>query len=168
MAEYDPLGTVAFFRERHRVESATTLRVFAALPFGSLGFAPDPQSSSAGYTAWTIVRCLRLCVDLLRSSTAALSHEAHPEHRNLIAEFSTWSGLLTDGLLGLEQRDWAPDRTVTSNGTTILTQPMGQIFWFFHFDSIHHRGQLSTYLRPLGAKVPSIYGPSGDEVLPRP
>ena len=28
---------------------------------------------------------------------------------------------------------------------------------------IHHRGQLSAYLRPMGAKVPSIYGPSADE-----
>jgi uncharacterized damage-inducible protein DinB len=31
--------------------------------------------------------------------------------------------------------------------------------------SIHHRGQLSAYLRPMGAKVPSIYGPSADESL---
>ncbi len=29
--------------------------------------------------------------------------------------------------------------------------------------SVHHRGQLSSYLRPMGAKVPGIYGPSGDE-----
>jgi len=28
--------------------------------------------------------------------------------------------------------------------------------------SAHHRGQLSAYLRPMGAKVPGIYGPSGD------
>ena len=28
--------------------------------------------------------------------------------------------------------------------------------------TIHHRGQLSTYLRPMGAKVPSLYGPSYD------
>ena len=28
--------------------------------------------------------------------------------------------------------------------------------------SVHHRGQLSAYLRPMGSKVPSIYGPSGD------
>jgi len=29
--------------------------------------------------------------------------------------------------------------------------------------SIHHRGQLSVYLRQTGSKVPSIYGPSADE-----
>jgi uncharacterized damage-inducible protein DinB len=31
----------------------------------------------------------------------------------------------------------------------------------------HHRGQLSAYLRPMGAKVPSIYGPSADEGVPK-
>ena len=30
---------------------------------------------------------------------------------------------------------------------------------------VHHRGQLSAYLRPMGAKVPSIYGPSADDPL---
>ena len=34
--------------------------------------------------------------------------------------------------------------------------------WGFLFDAIHHRGQLTTYLRAMGAKVPSIYGPSAD------
>jgi uncharacterized damage-inducible protein DinB len=31
------------------------------------------------------------------------------------------------------------------------------------YDTIHHRGQLSVYMRLAGARVPSIYGPSGDE-----
>ena len=34
--------------------------------------------------------------------------------------------------------------------------------WGFLFDAIHHRGQLATYIRAMGAKVPSIYGPSAD------
>jgi uncharacterized damage-inducible protein DinB len=45
---------------------------------------------------------------------------------------------------------------------------MGEIrvmdfLWLMLMDSIHHRGQLSVYIRPAGGKVPSIYGPSGDE-----
>jgi uncharacterized damage-inducible protein DinB len=35
--------------------------------------------------------------------------------------------------------------------------------WFIFLDSIHHRGQMSVYLRCAGGKVPSIYGPSADE-----
>ena len=37
------------------------------------------------------------------------------------------------------------------------------ILWSMLMDSVHHRGQFSIYLRLVGAKVPSIYGPSGDE-----
>ena len=35
--------------------------------------------------------------------------------------------------------------------------------WGFLLDAVHHRGQLTTYLRPMGSKVPSIYGPSADD-----
>ncbi|QQS22740.1 hypothetical protein IPM19_03870 [bacterium] len=37
-----------------------------------------------------------------------------------------------------------------------------KMVWGFFFDAIHHRGQLATYLRAMGAKVPPIYGPSAD------
>ncbi len=35
--------------------------------------------------------------------------------------------------------------------------------WSFLFDIVHHRGQITTYLRPMGSTAPQIYGPSGDE-----
>jgi uncharacterized damage-inducible protein DinB len=40
---------------------------------------------------------------------------------------------------------------------------LGDMLFGFMFDAIHHRGQLSSYLRPIGAKVPSIDGPSADD-----
>lgn len=39
---------------------------------------------------------------------------------------------------------------------------MMDMMWGLLFDLIHHRGQLSTFIRPMGGKVPSIYGPSAD------
>jgi uncharacterized damage-inducible protein DinB len=44
-----------------------------------------------------------------------------------------------------------------------MERPTVEFLWDFMFDAIHHRGQLSAYLRPMGAKVPSIYGPSADD-----
>jgi len=41
--------------------------------------------------------------------------------------------------------------------------PVAAYLGFMNNHSIHHRGQLATYLRPMGAKVPSIYGGSYDE-----
>ncbi|HKS76794.1 MAG TPA: DinB family protein, partial [Terriglobales bacterium] len=39
---------------------------------------------------------------------------------------------------------------------------------FLNNHSIHHRGELATYLRPMGSKVPSIYGGSYDEPFQMP
>jgi uncharacterized damage-inducible protein DinB len=44
-----------------------------------------------------------------------------------------------------------------------LQAPAAGIITFALGHSIHHRGQLSSYIRPMGGKVPSIYGPSADE-----
>jgi hypothetical protein len=42
-------------------------------------------------------------------------------------------------------------------------RPAAPMAWSFLFDLVHHRGQLTTYLRPMGSTVPQIYGPSADE-----
>ncbi|MCH7491495.1 MAG: hypothetical protein IID05_12465 [Gemmatimonadetes bacterium] len=44
-----------------------------------------------------------------------------------------------------------------------MSAPTHVLLWEFVLNSIHHRGQLSTYLRPMGGKVPAIYGPSADD-----
>ena len=41
--------------------------------------------------------------------------------------------------------------------------PASPMAWSFLFDIVHHRGQITTYLRPMGSTVPQIYGPSADE-----
>jgi uncharacterized damage-inducible protein DinB len=42
-------------------------------------------------------------------------------------------------------------------------RPVSSVVWGFLFDIIHHRGQLTTYLRPMGSTVPQVYGPTADE-----
>ena len=44
-----------------------------------------------------------------------------------------------------------------------MKMPAVQYLMFALVHMVHHRGQLSTYLRPMGGKVPSIYGGSFDE-----
>ena len=57
------------------------------------------------------------------------------------------------------------DETVTFVTGPGTTGPVGihDMLWFMLLDSVHHRGQLSVYVRMAGGKVPSIYGPSADE-----
>ena len=42
-------------------------------------------------------------------------------------------------------------------------RPASAMAWSFLFDIVHHRGQITTYLRPMGSTVPQVYGPSADE-----
>ncbi len=162
MVDFDPVGTIAFFRERHRVETSTTGAVLHALPAHGLTFKAHSKSSTVGVIAWTIVRCLHLCNRLVEGEAAEVSQQLHPEHHALVAMFETESSTLAEKLAKLGQQQWMEERSVTSGNQLLLRQPLGQILWLFHVDAIHHRGQLSTFLRELGARVPSIYGPSGD------
>lgn len=50
------------------------------------------------------------------------------------------------------------------SGKPLLTIPRSNMLWFFLFDIIHHRGQLSTYIRPMGGKNPAVYGYSFDTI----
>ena len=162
MPGFDPVGTVEFFRERHRVESATTARVLHVIPADMLSYRAHPNSSTAGTTAWTIVRCLEIANRLMSSGSTEVPRTTHPDHATIVAEFHQSAERLQQQLAAIDPTGWLKERKVISNGVVILTQPLGQILWLFLFDGIHHRGQLSTYLRPMGASVPSIYGPSAD------
>lgn len=53
------------------------------------------------------------------------------------------------------------------NGHKIFAAPMTNIFWSFMFDTIHHRGQLSTYYRHMGVRNPAIYGPTAEDMEER-
>ncbi len=162
MADFDPIGTLDFFRERLRVESATTSRLLRALPNDMLSYRWHPESSTVGTTAWTIVRGLMICTQLTENANAEVPQNEVPTYEVLVSEFERQAQALQVSLLHRSQTQWCETRRLTSSHRVLLEQPLGQILWLFLFDGIHHRGQLSTYLRPLGARVPSIYGPSGD------
>ena len=53
---------------------------------------------------------------------------------------------------------------IAMEGKDAIGETAGGLCWLWLFDSIHHRGQLSTHIRPMGGKVPSIYGESYDAI----
>jgi len=62
----------------------------------------------------------------------------------------------------MNEKVWASKAQMYMGSKMVWEAPRGKIIWEFLLDLIHHRGQLSTHLRPMGGKVPSIYGPSAD------
>lgn len=64
----------------------------------------------------------------------------------------------------MSEADWEKPAKLLMNGKVMWQAPVGEAVWGIVFDLIHHRGQLSTHIRPQGGKVPSIYGPSADDM----
>jgi len=152
-----------FFLERQKAEFPVFRRVLKAIPKDELAYKPHDRSPSAEQLVWTLTSELETCLDAIRHNKAEWKFVAPPPLDVMLEKFERWSGELSDAVAQMDDAAWNRVATFYYQGKVVSEQPVGEFLWFILFDAIHHRGQLSTYLRPMGGKVPSIYGPSADE-----
>ena len=152
-----------FYLQRLEVETPVFMKVFKALPKDQLGYKPDERSPSASELIWTITGALKTCLDVVKDKRA--EHQTHPPPTldQMLEMFEAWSEALTERVSSIDDDVWERKAQFFYNGKLVSEQPVGAFLWFVLFDAIHHRGQLAAYLRPMGGKVPAIYGPSADE-----
>jgi uncharacterized damage-inducible protein DinB len=62
----------------------------------------------------------------------------------------------------MSEEEWNSKARMMSGNKVEWESTKGKMIWGLMLDMIHHRGQLSTYLRPMGGEIPSIYGPTAD------
>jgi uncharacterized damage-inducible protein DinB len=139
------------------------LRVFRAVPPGQIAYRPHPKSTSAGDLVWMLARELGDAVALAEKLEANFELPPAPPIADSIAAYEKAAAELEKKLAKVDDAAWGKKAKLLMGGNVAWEAPLGDMLWGFLFDAIHHRGQLSTYLRPMGAKVPSIYGPSGDD-----
>jgi uncharacterized damage-inducible protein DinB len=153
------------FLDVFKRESATTRRVLAALPEDASEFRPHPTSNTAREVA-------AIFSFGQGGIAAALTNNwqwppqfppAPATYAEVLANFDATNHAVLQALAN------TPESRLLET-VPFITGPrqMGEVrvidlMWFMLLDSIHHRGQLSVYLRMTGGKVPSIYGPSKDE-----
>jgi uncharacterized damage-inducible protein DinB len=152
-----------FYLERRRAEVPVFLKVLKALPAEQLHYKPHERSPSAQQIAWTLTWELRACLDVVRNHQAEWKSEPAPPLPEIIMLFERFSDELTERVAAMDDEAWNRTAKFYVDGKVVSEQQAGTFLWFILFDAIHHRGQLTTYLRPMGSKVPAIYGPSGDE-----
>jgi uncharacterized damage-inducible protein DinB len=139
-------------------ESKTTRNVLARIPEGS-DYRPDPKSRTAQEIAWQIVCEEQMLIDALESGKATWAPPPSPSTMKEVLEaYEQNSAGIPERLTALPAERW--DGMLEFFGSERPASPMA---WSFLFDIVHHRGQITTYLRPMGSTVPQIYGPSGDE-----
>jgi uncharacterized damage-inducible protein DinB len=162
VSERSKSGTVEFYRERHACETPLTLEVLRAVPADKLGYKPHEQSYSAEAILWTVVKGLVTRNEVADIGEADLTAGPPPSYTTMLAQFEGLSAALAVKLDHISQAGWEQTARLRAGRQIVVEKTVGELLWLFHFDLIHHRGQLTTYLRPMGSKVPSIYGKSGD------
>jgi len=149
-------------------EHERTMRVLRAYPQDKSELRPHPKSKTARELAFvfTLERYLGEAVwnDEIAKRGLSGKPPEPPASWSEVVESAETSFQRFRGIVAAASDDDLRQQVTFMVGP----KTMGQIsrhdwIWFLVHDEIHHRGQLSVYLRMADGKVPAIYGPSGDE-----
>lgn len=159
------------FRKIWNSEFCTTVSVFRSFRPEHLDLKPHERSRSVRDLAWQCVIDERVMGTILEKTEHDLRNaspaQPPPETmEEIVSAYSNAHEFAAQKLGSLTEDQFG--RTVTSIlkfGEWKAPQP--EVLWSNLLDQVHHRGQLTVYLREAGGKVPSIYGPSGDEPVPQ-
>ena len=144
-----------------REEMKATVRVLAAVPENRKDYKPDPKATSAGELAWHIVSAeVQFLEEIVEGK---FSMEPRYQPPTTIAEIIKWYEQHFAGAAAKVQGMTGEQLAKPINFYGLFNFPAYQYLLFANNHSVHHRGQLAAYLRPMGSKVPSIYGGSADE-----
>lgn len=146
-------------------EAKATRAVISRIPEGAT-YRPDPKSRPAREIAWQIVREEIVLIDGLEKGTLDWADSPAPEKmQDVLAAYDANHATLDKRLASLPAARWEQQMPFLYQGHEVMKATGAAHAWGFLFDIVHHRGQTATYLRPMGAKVPQIYGPSADEPM---
>jgi uncharacterized damage-inducible protein DinB len=164
------LSNREFFIQRWEQEYSAFIRVFKALPANRLDYRPHPASRSAGQLVALLVSAQKSCIQLCKNRKSLYSGLRWQDPATLgsqdqmISAYERDHNTLAVQLHSLDDNGWNHQAwLIQGTDEILLKDTVGGLLWIALFDIVHHRGQLSTYIRPMGGKVPSIYGPSADD-----
>ena len=143
-------------------ETATTARVLAAAPNANLDYKPSDSCMPAGELVWHIASADMMFLEGIIAGEFGKGPE-RPENTETPQQVSAWYAAQTSAAIA-KLKAMTPDEAAKIiDFYGMIQAPAAGFVTFAVNHSIHHRGQLSAYIRPMGGKVPSIYGPSADE-----
>ena len=154
----------ALFLKFWEKEAPATRKVISRIPEGQSDYRADPKARNAREIAWLIVREEIILGDGLEKGLLEWVDVPTPASvKEIVDTYDRHHDEVTRRMHRLDAARWEQPIPFMFGGQEVMRASGYENAWGFFFDLIHHRGQLSTYLRPMGAKVPAIYGPSADE-----
>ena len=152
-----------YYRQCFEAEKPAFLKVLKAVPPDQAGYKPHPRSTSAAHLVWLLATELRDACEIIDRGEVNYVFKPAPAVPEAIAEYERNAAALETRLAAVDDARWDGKARLMMDGKVVWETTVGDMLFGFLFDAVHHRGQLSSYLRPMGAKVPSIYGPSADD-----
>ena len=155
------LGYRAMMLDGITREAEITKKVIAAVPDAASSYKPDPNARTAKELAWHIANT---DVQFLDGIADLKFNMETPEHKpETSAEVVAWYNQHVQRGVARIAAMTAEQLLTPIEFFGVFNLPAVLYLGFLNNHSIHHRGELTTYLRPMGSKVPSIYGGSYDE-----
>ncbi len=150
-------------------EHARTMKVLRAYPADQADLRPHPKCKTARELAWVFVAECYLGMAVMKDQLEQMLAgggsvpEAPQGWDEILAALESVHRDFADLVGSYDEAAFAERVKFFTGPGKIEPLPRRDLAWFLLHDQIHHRGQLSIYLRMADAKVPSIYGPSADE-----
>jgi uncharacterized damage-inducible protein DinB len=145
-----------------KTESRTTKSVIAAVPSTNLDYRPDPYAKSANELLRHIAAADNFFLKSVIDGVFVPGSVTIPESAKTPKEVADWYEQTYAGNFDLVAKLPGEHLITMVDFRGLFQKPAYTFIQFGLLHSIHHRGQLSTYLRPMGSKVPAIYGESYD------
>ncbi|MFL5383518.1 MAG: DinB family protein [Longimicrobiaceae bacterium] len=152
-------------------ELKTTRRLLERVPDEHWDWKPHEKSMSLGQLAGHLAELTFLGAIVMQREVfdVATDRPTGPKPANreeVLAAFDQGSAQLVEAVNGAAADAWGQTWSLKAGGQTFVSLPRAAALRLMGISHpIHHRGQLSVYLRLLGVPVPSIYGPTADESI---
>jgi uncharacterized damage-inducible protein DinB len=150
-------------------ELATTRRVLERVPDEHWDWRPHEKSMSLGRLAGHLAELTFLALTVVKTdafdvATDRPNRPAPANRAEVLAMFDHGASELQAAMDALPADQWGNHWALKAAGEVFVSLPKVAALRSMGISHpIHHRGQLSVYLRLLDVSVPSIYGPSADE-----
>ena len=151
------------------LEMEITRRVLERVPSDKPTWKPHPKSFSLAHLAQLIAGMPGWIITMLGETSLDL--EKFPGYSNqktdvLLAQFDMLVEKARASLASATDADFAVQWSLKRGKQVLFTHPREHVVREHMNHMVHHRGQMTVYLRLLGVPVPSIYGPTADEQAP--
>jgi hypothetical protein len=152
-----------YYLECLKAEKPKFVKVLKAVPGDQAGYRPHERCTSAGDLVWLLASELNDACEIVDRGEVSFVAKPAPPVADAVKTYERNMDELQKRVATMDDAKWDRKAKFLVDGNVAWEAPTGDMLFGFLFDAIHHRGQLSSYLRPMGAKVPAIYGPSADD-----